>query len=377
MKRIEELADASGNANHAFRTVGNPPYQKIIADEASTSEQKTVVNIFHLFHEVARETSLSCSFIYPARRWMHGSGKALRTFGPMLVNSPHLRKVIYWHRSDDVFQEVKIGDGITVVFEDFNRHDDKWELDFRWENKNLFSVDCVAHPGEAPVILDPRQREIVEKIWDRNWSSLRGRATPQKTFSLESNYVELNPEKVRELENIPQDPQLWVRALLNDGAGKGGRARWYWLPRDEVRSREELIDCWKVIVSSMNCVGARGTGHSPLAEILPPGTVFGRSRLALGVFNTENEARNFFTLVSTPLYRFLYGALGDSQSLLGVMAPDLQSYDEKCPIDLSGTTSEVQARLVKFFDLTEAQNAFVMKWVSDNLAPFAKDMISV
>lgn len=366
---------ADDNENKYGAIVGNPPYQIEVAKE-TRGDQKTVMNVFHRHQKNALLLAPQTCLIYPGERWINRSGKGLREFGQELVNAPHLERVVFWPHSKDVFEDVKLGDGISVVHCKKSSHNDAaWILDYRNEDKHLFDTVLIDAPGLKPVVLDPRVQAIIAKTLGkadrRGLLRLSKRTTTQKTFAIESNFVQLNPEKVSR-ETPPADQlHLYCRIFTNDIAGKAGRAQWFWLKREAVRTNTQYIDKWKVIVSSMNPVGARGTGHSPLAQILKPGEIFGRSRIGLGVFDTEEEASNFFKFASTDFMRFHYACLGDSQTLLGMNAPDPGGFTS-ATMDFSGTVADLNERLYLSYELVDSEREFIHNWVR-GLSPFHKN----
>ena len=146
-------------------------------------------------------------------------------------------------------------------------------------------------------------RKITSFILDNNLKSLSSSPTiNQKLFQIESSFVELNPDKVEIYNGQEFDKKTHIKLLANDKAGKAGRATWYIAKRNVIKVRQELIDKYKVVVSSAN---AGGQKRDNKLEILEPATAFGRSRLALKAFDTEIEARNFYKYVSSKFIRFV------------------------------------------------------------------------
>lgn len=365
--------DASDKNTSKFSfIVGNPPYQEVIGS-IDKSEQPTVTNVFQKYQLAVNEISKANSLIYPGARWLHRSGKGLRDFGQAQVNSKTLKAVHYWPKSLDLFTSVKISDGITIVFHGRLKTNTDW--DFFYHNNNTMRAKEVIPPGFTLFPLDPQVAAIVKKTLVRSdqlgEGRLKARVTAQKTFGIESNFVELNSSKVFPLSKPPLDIENYCKIFTNNIAGKGGRASWYWLLKSEVRLRSDLIDKWKVIVSSMNPVGARGTGHSPLAEILKPGEIFGRSRMAVATFETMNEAENFFKFLRTDFARFHYACLGDSQTLLGENVPDLGNWLTHKTISFTGTVEELNIALCSYYGLNDEEKDFMKAWVG-SLSPLIK-----
>ncbi len=82
----------------------------------------------------------------------------------------------------------------------------------------------------------------------------------------------------------------YFQIFTNDKAGKAGRAKWYIAKKDVITTGKEYLGKWKVVVSSAN---AGGQKRSNQIQVLDNYSAFGRSRVALKNFNTEEEAKNF------------------------------------------------------------------------------------
>lgn len=376
---MSTLAIAAAAQRGISVVVGNPPYQTDVVAIESEAQHRTVMNVFQEHQITALLLGQRTALVYPGGRWINRSGKGMALFGYEQINADSLQRVILWPQSREVFPSVLLGDGISVVFHDTRHPRKSWILDYRSGKENLFTANEIPHPGEAMLAPDPRVQAILSKSLTaartRGEAMLSERTTVQKTFGLESNFVALNPTKIRVLADEPdfEDRHLWCKIFTNDAAGKGGRAQWFWILRSEIKTGHHYIDRWKVIVSSMNPAGSRGTGHSPLAEILGPGELFGRSRIALATFESEDEARNFFYFAKTVFARFHYGALGDSQRLLGAVVPDFGRFLSDSPLDFTLPLEELSHAIATLYGLDAADEAFMAEWTK-RLSPFAKEL---
>lgn len=100
--------------------IGNPPYQLTVAKKDTDNGQKAVVNIFQHFQLLAdRLAPRFSSLIYPAGRWIHRSGKGLANFGYNQINDRRLCRLHFFPDSTDIFQDVGIADGLSIVLREF------------------------------------------------------------------------------------------------------------------------------------------------------------------------------------------------------------------------------------------------------------------
>ena len=95
--------------------VGNPPYQSVVAQKESSNGQKVSVSIFHYFQIISDQLGRYVSLIYPGKRWIHRSGKGLDQFGYDQINDSHLMKLEFFPDSTDIFKDVGIADGLSIV----------------------------------------------------------------------------------------------------------------------------------------------------------------------------------------------------------------------------------------------------------------------
>lgn len=369
VKYIEDLTDTLKNdieegkqkVEEAFNQVkfdvviGNPPYQESTTDKIMRSgHQQRVNNVFHLFQQLSDELRPNHSvLIYPGGRWMQQSGRGMQEFGTKLINSPQLSHLIYYPNANDVFGDVSISDGISVVHKDYSKVINGFNYVLA-ENGNFVETKR-KNPGEQTFIIYPIDESIVNKInkfvMDNNLDYLSSSSTiNQKLFQIESNFVEMNPDKVEPYTGQEIDKSTQIKLLANDKAGKAGRATWFVTNRDVIRVRRELIDKYKVVVSSANAGGQKRDNQ---LAILAPQTAFGRSRLALKAFDTEVEAQNFYKYVSSYFIRFAFLLTDENLSSLAKLVPDLLNYsDSQKLIDFS---NDLDNQLFAILDLTSEE----------------------
>lgn len=105
---------------------------------------------------------------------------------------------------------------------------------------------------------------------------------------------------------------------------------------------------WKVIVSNAN---AGGQKRSNQIQVVDNHSAFGRSRVALKTFDTEQEAKNFFKYATSEIIRFAFLLTDESLTSLTKKVPDLLDYsDTNGMIDYSGN---VNKQLYNFFGIDE------------------------
>ena len=337
--------------------VGNPPYQMTVAKKDTENGQKAVVNIFQYFQMHSENLASYTSLIYPGGRWIHRSGKGMEQFGLEQINDPHLKRVEFYPDANEVFEKVGLPDGISVVLKDMSKTTPGFVYVYTKEGLSHESV--LDNPGEELLPLNPLDISIVnsinKKVEEKGFSYLHDSVMSRCLFSIESNFVEENPELVREYdEGYYFDKETEIKLFTNDKAGKSGRARWYLANRDVITSGKEYLDKWKVVVSSAN---AGGQKRSNQMAILDNYSAFGRSRVALKVFDTESEAKNFFKYANSELIRFAFLMTDENLTSLAKQVPDILDYsNDNGIIDFS---RDINQQLYTLFEIDETNQAHI------------------
>ncbi|MCR4601435.1 MAG: Eco57I restriction-modification methylase domain-containing protein, partial [Clostridia bacterium] len=339
--------------------VGNPPYQEETAKQQSaTNGQASRKNIFHYFQMGADSiASGSVSLIYPGARWMHRSGKGMAKFGLDQINDPRLEKIIFYPDSQDIFKDVAIADGISIVYKNVRKTNPGFLYIYRKNGVSMtIEMNC---PGEELISLNPKDGNIVNKVIkfvsNHELTYIHDRILPRSLFGIESSFVEENPEKVRPYSKDESvDFTKEIKLFVNDKAGKAGKTTWFIASKEVIQRNAELIGEWQVVVSSAN---AGGQKRSNQIEVIDNHSAFGRSRVALGSFKTKEEAVNFFNYCKTPLIRFMFLMTDESLTSLAKKVPDLLDYTaDNELIDFSENLSE---QLYQLIELTDEEIGYV------------------
>ena len=207
--------------------------------------------------------------------------------------------------------------------------------------------------------LNPTFNSIVTKInsvvKSKQLSYLHDSVLSQKLFGIESNFVEENPLLVREYhEGDSFNRNTEIKIFTNDKGGKAGRAKWYITKRDVIKSGNQYLDKWKVVVSSANAGGQKRSNQIAILDNL---SAFGRARVALKTFETQKEAENFYKYANTFLIRFAFLLTDESLTSVAKRVPDLLNYtDDNGIIDFNG---KVDSQLYELFKINNIEKGFI------------------
>jgi len=327
---------AIDNDNMKFNAiVGNPPYQEVVDQKESINGQKVSISIFQYFQTISEKIGKYTALIYPGSRWLHRSGKGLEKFGLAQMNDPHLALLEFFPCSKDIFKDVAIADGLSIVLKNMEKNECGFTYKYSVGGKTI--TIQANNPGNDMFSLNPQNNEIIKKLDKaiKSFGCLHDSILPRNLFSIESDFVEKNPSLVKEYNDGDYyNPQTEIKLFTNDKAGKSGRARWYIANKNVITSGSEYLNKWKVIVSSAN---AGGQKRSNQIAIVDNHSAFGRSRVALKTFETEKEAQNFFRYATSEIIRFAFLLTDESLTSLAKKVPDLLDYsDNNGIIDYDG-----------------------------------------
>lgn len=339
--------------------VGNPPYQiETALQQSSTNGQASRKNIFHYFQMAADSISSGAiSLIYPGARWIHRSGKGMPQFGLYQINDVKLAKVDFYPDSQDIFKDVAIADGITIVYKNAKKTEPGFV--YSYHKNGVTTTMQMQNPGEELMSLNPQDGSVVTKVMEfvsnNCLTYVHDRVLPRSLFGIESNYVEENPTAVRPYtDDSDIDFSKEIKLFVNDKAGKAGRSTWYITDRSNIPSGTEYIEEWQVVVSSANAGGQKRDNQ---IEIIDNHSAFGRSRVAIGSFKTREEALNYYNYSRTNLIRFMYLMTDESLTSLAKKVPDIMDYTTNNEfLDFS---KDLNAQMYKLVGLSEDEIKYV------------------
>lgn len=222
---------------------------------------------------------------------------------------------------------------------------------------------AMPNPGYTLMALDPMAEQISQKIQavvGDHFDYISNAVLSQKLFSIESDFVEKNPTLVRPYQEGMILGEDEIKLFANDKAGKAGRTSWYVAHKSVIKTGLDYLYRWKVVVSSAN---AGGQKRSNQIAVLDNRSAFGRSRVALKTFETEQEARNFYAYCQTDFIRYAFLLTDEALTSLGKLVPDLLNYtDDNGIIDY---TQDVNAQLYRLFGIDETMQAIIKQTLSE------------
>lgn len=369
-EKVKDLFNLKGDHMKFTAVVGNPPYQETVSK--STSQTQSNSNwIYQYFQRSADQLGDYTCLIYPFGGWFD-SPERLGGFGRLILGDGHTVSIdAYegtadrraWYRNDKDPEPIfgrgaDLSAGVAIVLRDLS----KARADFRYSNRmysddsTTVSISDVEKLVPNPAFLNINRKLSGSKLYSRIKKGI---------FGIESNFVEQNPDLVSFERSDWQNPVL---LLTNDKSGSTGRARRYWTDESTIPKGHEYLDTYKVVMASaypkktfvsgkptINNVQSRA---AELIEILPKGSAFGRSRLALFMSNSKLECENFVKYTKTQFFAALLLQEPNRSASFGDVILD-QDFSANSDIDWSKSIDRIDNLLCEKYNLTSAEIEFL------------------
>lgn len=327
--------------------------------------------VYQYFQKLADNLSTEGEcLIYPFGGWFD-SPERLGGFGKEILTDEHTSLIAAfegtsdkraWYRNDKdpepVFgNNANLSAGVSVVCRDHKDHEK-----FRYFNR-VYSDKTVPVDVKNGCDLPPNPEfySISTKLTGDKINT----AIKKGIFGIESNFVELNPDKVSHNKDDWDNP---IRLLTNDKAGSSGRATWFWTDKGNIPKGQEYIGQYKVITTSAYPKQKFSSGKptvenvhkrlGELIELLPPGTAFGRSRLLLFSSDKKKECDNYIKYTQTKFFAGLTLQEPNRCSSFGFLIP-LQDFTADSDIDWSQSVADIDKQLYKKYGLSDGEIKFI------------------
>ena len=349
--------------------IGNPPYQETI-NKTETQTQANSTWIYQHFQVAADKIGRCSCLIYPFGGWFDSPNR-LGGLGNIILKDGHTVLVhAYegtsdrraWYRRDKLPQPIfgenaNLSAGVSIVLRNESHHDS-----FEYSNRIYSDAKVKVNINEADDLTpNPLFISINKKLGDKKLIS----HIKKGIFGIESNFVELNPDKVSFKKEDWENPIL---LLTNDKSGSTGRAKLFYTDKTNIPKGNTYFDCYKVIINSAYPKKSLTSGNPTIAnvlsrineliEILPFGSAFGRSRMALFMSKDKNECDNFIKYINTNFFAGLTLQEPNRSSTFGEIIP-IQDFSSESDIDWTKDIEDINSQLYKKYKLTQEEINFI------------------
>lgn len=333
--------------------VGNPPYQENISslnDNSSLSKQLFPYFIIGAISLKAKYISL----ITPSR-WFtaEAQDKSFIKLREFIKNNNHFVSIFNFANNKLVFPNVEIAGGVNYFLFSANYSGDVLFKE-KYENNQIIMKRPLFEEGIDIIIAQNKSVDIIHKIKSKNeFIGLSTIATGRNPFGIvgkESSLIKISKDNPFD-NSIKLYCAHEIIKYINVGT---------------ITKGTEILKSYKVFTSKANG-GAGLLGDDKPVQIIGksyialPMEACTDSLIAIGCYQSYEEAVNLQKYMTTKFLRYLAGVLKTSQNLYqGIYQfVPIQDFTEKSDIDWSKSIAEIDKQLYSKYNLTQGEIDFI------------------
>jgi superfamily II DNA or RNA helicase len=367
-EKLQELLNLKENMKFDA-VVGNPPYQETVEKTESQSQANSKW-VYYLFQNTADIIGKKSSLVYPFGGWFDDN-ETFQGFGKRILSDGHTVSINAfegtsdkraWYRNDinpnPIFGEgVNLSAGVSIVNRDMTKTHNTFEYSNRMYSDKTRKVKIDEWETLSP---SPDFTIGVKLIGDKI-----KKYVSNKTFGIESDFIENNPELYSLQPDHFNDP---IRLLTNDKAGSAGRAKWFYIDRLTIQKNTQLIDQYKVampsaypkktLVSGVPTIEQVLLRASEIIEIFKPKEVFGRSKMLIFNSSKKVDVENFIKYTQTRFFAYMVLNEPNRSFTFGFVIP-LLDFTPNSDIDWKKPISEIDNQLYTKFNFDQSEIDFI------------------
>ncbi len=333
-----------------YAVIGNPPYQ--------IEQNGRMLPIYDSFMDEAYRIGNNVELITPAR-FLFNAGQTKKEWNKKMLSDEHLKVLHYESDSSLYFSNVDIKGGVAITL--------------RSEEKEFGAIGTFVSFDEM--------NEVISKVKRKEFISFETIVFTSTRYAL-SNIYEDHPEYREFVKHDGKDSQIDTNAFdkmpifeeEKDSSGdtyirvfgRSNNARAYRWVKQKYLSDPGNLYKYKVFVSGVNGSGEFGIALSS-PEIGVPGVGSTQSFLAMGAFDSENEAKALLKYMKSKFFRALLCTLKithHNPPPTWANIP-LQDFTSSSDIDWSQPITEIDKQLYKKYRLSKEEIDFIESHVKE------------
>lgn len=275
--------------------IGNPPYQEI---KGGGSVVEFSIPIYNKFIELGIQLGAEyMAFIIPSR-WLSGIQR-LDKFRSKMLESGHIKKMVCYRNSAEVFKEVDISGGVQYFLYDTNYNDDKTEMinvykgDTSRIKRSLLDYTYTDTGGNVQYmsVIDNKSCSIIDKVLSTKSDNISKWILSGGPFGLGTEFKGEEFSKENNIKVVCSNGRVAYTSITNI-------------------KNSNILGKYKVIAASLNPDRggySRGIKHSVLGSmsILNPMEICTQTYIVAGSFDSEDMAVNYQEYLQTKFARYL------------------------------------------------------------------------
>ncbi|HEY1752821.1 MAG TPA: Eco57I restriction-modification methylase domain-containing protein [Caulobacteraceae bacterium] len=323
--------------------IGNPPYQ--LGQSGGDAVGNFAMPIYQKFVETAKGLEPRYLTMVTPSRWFAG-GRGLDEFRQAMLDDEHMRYLVDFPDSREVFAGVDIAGGVSYFL-----WDSSWNgkcnvatvsggTESQMMSRHLNDYDVLVRYNEAIPIV----KRVTATPSGKEFDSLAGRISPIQPFSIRTKF------RGSATSDGMTDP---VFIYQNGGAG--------FIERKDIPRNNDWVDQWKVFLSRTASEHGGQTDKSGTKRVFSriligsPGTACTETYLVVDRVSTELEAANLAAYLRTKFVRFLVSLRTNTQDLYN----ERFAFVPRLPMDREWTDET----LYEMYRLTNDEIAFIERMI--------------
>lgn len=283
--------------------VGNPPYQQV-GGSGGTND----ASIFQFFCGIASKLNPDyISMIIPSKWFSGGRDNLLKEFREYMLNSGHIRNMVAYEDSSNLFTNVEIKGGVCYYLEDQSYSGDclyslvkNGQTDTMSMSLNSFDI----------LIREPRLSALVQKVQSQNIKN----TSVSSIISSDTPFgVPTNPKDSKKCSFEVKDKEDGLYTLPLLYLDRGQRLYGYVDPSRITKNRQDIHKA-KVFIPK-----AGGSGNDSIIlgrpEVAKPNAICSQT-FVYAAFEDEIQAANFACYLRTRFFRILVSAAKITQDAM-------------------------------------------------------------
>ena len=277
--------------------IGNPPYQ---LNTSKIEGKANAVPIYHHFVNKAKQLNPSYVCMIIPARWMTGGTGALKDFRDDMIHNRNVSVLHDFTKSSDCFTGVEIKGGVCYFLID-KKHHGKCDIYTHSENNTVHTRRVLAEDQEDIFIRNYNLASIKEKALKFDEKTVDTIASPQTPYGLLSNAFKIQPK----LFSSKKESSSKYRVF---GLGDNLRREIKYTTDVFCLNKDFAASKYKVFIPEV--YGSGELGEIPSNPIVGgPNDICTQTFRQFGAFDSELEAKNFLSYVSTKFFRALVGIM--------------------------------------------------------------------
>jgi hypothetical protein len=322
--------------------------------------------VYYLFQNIADIIGDKSSLVYPFGGWFDDN-ETFQGFGKRILSDGHTVSINAfegtsdkraWYRNDinpnPIFGDgVNLSAGVSIVNRDMTKSYKTFEYSNRMYSDTSRKVNIEEWETLSP---SPDFTIGVKLIGDK-----LKKYVSNKTFGIESDFIEKNPELYLLKPDQFIEP---IRLLTNDRSGSAGRAKWFYVERTTIEKNTNLIDQYKVampsaypkqkLVSGVPTIQQVLSRAAEIIQIFEPKEVFGRSKMLIFYSTERIDVENFIKYTQTRFFAYMVLNEPNRSFSFGFVIP-LLDFTVNSDIDWLKSISEIDKQLYSKFNFSQKE----------------------